>query len=133
MPPTFENALTLDSTLKNEWGDVLPRIEYIDHPDTKVLREAAETQIRGVFDKIATAGGGKILQVTPDRTHDHPGGGCRMGNDPEKSVVNSIGRTHDHENLWVVGAPTFVTGGCCNGTLTMVALTLRSAVEIAKG
>ena len=133
VPPTFENALTLDSTLKNEWGDLLPRIEYVDQADTKALRDAAEAQIRGVFEKIVTAGGGKTLQVTPDRTHDHPGGGCRMGNDPQKSVVNPSGRTHDHENLWVVGAPTFVTGGCGNGTLTMVALTLRSAVEIAKG
>jgi hypothetical protein len=32
----------------------------------------------------------------------------------------------------VVGAPTLPSAGCTNGTLTFVALTLRSAVEIAK-
>ena len=50
-----------------------------------------------------------------------------MGNDPATSVTDSYGRTHDHENLFVVGAPTCVTGSCCNGTLTFVALGLRSA------
>ena len=50
-----------------------------------------------------------------------------------KSVCDSYGRTHDHHNLFVVGAPTTPTGGCTNGTLTFVALTLRSAEEIARG
>ena len=43
---------------------------------------------------------------------------------PPSSVCDSYGRTHDHENLFVVGAPTTPTGGCTNGTLTFVALTL---------
>jgi choline dehydrogenase-like flavoprotein len=55
-----------------------------------------------------------------------------MGNDPAASVCDSFGRTHDHENLFVVGSPTMPTAGCTNGTLTFVALTLRSATEIAK-
>jgi choline dehydrogenase-like flavoprotein len=58
-------------------------------------------------------------------------GGCRMGTDPATSVCDSYGRTHDHENLFVVGAPTMPAAGCTNGTLTFVALTLRSASEIA--
>jgi quinoprotein glucose dehydrogenase len=62
---------------------------------------------------------------------DHPGGGCRMGANPSTSVVDSYGRTYDHENLFVVGSPTLPTGGCTNGTLTFVALALRSAREIA--
>ena len=49
-----------------------------------------------------------------------------MGTDPATSVVDSHGRTHDHENLFVVGSPTLPTGGCTNGTLTFVALALRS-------
>ena len=51
--------------------------------------------------------------------------------DPATSVCDSYGRTHDHENLFVVGAPTLPTAGCTNGTLTFVAVTLRSATEIA--
>ena len=55
-----------------------------------------------------------------------------MGTDPRESVCDSHGRTHDHENLWVVGSPTLPTGGCTNGTLTFAALTLRSADELAR-
>jgi glucose dehydrogenase len=46
-------------------------------------------------------------------------------------VTDSHGRTHDHPNLFVVGASTLPTGGCANGTLTFVALTLRSAEQVA--
>jgi quinoprotein glucose dehydrogenase len=56
-----------------------------------------------------------------------------MGGDPNTSVVDSHGRTHDHENLFVVGAPTCVSGSCANATLTFCALALRSAGEIARG
>jgi quinoprotein glucose dehydrogenase len=55
-----------------------------------------------------------------------------MGTDPATSVTDNYGRTHDHENLFVVGAPTLPNAGCTNGTLTFVALTLRSAEEIAR-
>ena len=54
-----------------------------------------------------------------------------MGEDPDSSVVDPVGRAHDHENLWVVGAPTIVSSGCANGTLTFAALSLRSAAAIA--
>jgi quinoprotein glucose dehydrogenase len=53
-----------------------------------------------------------------------------MGNDPATSVVDSYGRSHDHENLWVVGAPASVSGGCANATLTFCALALRAAERI---
>ena len=56
-----------------------------------------------------------------------------MGTDPATSVCDSFGRTHDHENLFVIGAPTLPTGGCTNGTLTFVAVSLRSADEARGG
>jgi quinoprotein glucose dehydrogenase len=130
--PGPDSTLTLDSSLKNEFGDPLPRIQMADSSESRTLREHTENQIRAVFDNLVRAGGGKILSVQVDRFQDHPGGGCRMGTDATKSVVNPFGRSHDHENLWIVGAPTIVSGGCCNGTLTFVALSLRSAGEMAK-
>ena len=60
------------------------------------------------------------------------GDAAKPGSDPKQSVCDSHGRSHDHENLFVVGAPTLPTGGCTNGTLTFAALTLRSAPEIAR-
>jgi choline dehydrogenase-like flavoprotein len=56
-----------------------------------------------------------------------------MGSDPSTSVVDSWGRSHDHANLFVVGAPTSVSGSCANATLTFCALALRSAHELERG
>jgi quinoprotein glucose dehydrogenase len=72
-----------------------------------------------------------VLSTRSDAFQDHPAGGCRMGADPARSVTDGHGRSHDHENLFVVGAPTCVTMGCANGTLTFCALALRSAAAIA--
>jgi quinoprotein glucose dehydrogenase len=126
--PAKESAITLDPARKNPWGDPLPRIDFVDSDWSKTLREKTEAQIHSIYEKIAAAGEGRILMVeVDDKTYDHPGGGCRMGTDPKESVVDAFGRTHDHENLWIVGAPTVVSAGCNNGTLTFAALTLRTA------
>jgi quinoprotein glucose dehydrogenase len=86
-----------------------------------------------VFERMARASNGRLTGTPSVSTYwDHPAGGCRMGTDPSKSVVDSFGRTHDHENLFVIGAPTLPTGGCTNGTLTFVALSMRSADRIAQ-
>jgi choline dehydrogenase-like flavoprotein len=55
-----------------------------------------------------------------------------MGVDPRESVCDSFGRTHDVRNLYVIGAPTLPSPGCTNGTLTFVALSLRSAADVAR-
>ena len=130
--PDRESRLTLDAGLRNRWGDPLPSIQFVDAPESVALRGRTEESIRQVFAGMVRAGGGTILSQRVDDTQDHPGGGCRMGDDPATSVVDGWGRTHDHENLFVVGAPTLVSGGCANGTLTFAALSLRSAEEIGR-
>ena len=86
-----------------------------------------------LFERMAKASNGRLTgKPSVSDYWDHPAGGCRMGADPATSVVDSHGRTHDHENLFVIGAPTLPTGGCTNGTLTFVALSLRSADRIAE-
>jgi quinoprotein glucose dehydrogenase len=130
--PARESSVTLDSAVKNHGGDPMPRIDFADSEESIKLHERSQARIRKAFDDIVGAGGGKMLQIGSDESHDHPGGGCRMGEDPATSVVDSFGRSHDHENLFVVGAPTMVSSGCNNGTLTFAALSLYSATEIGK-
>jgi quinoprotein glucose dehydrogenase len=129
--PSAESALTLDVSKKNRWGDPLPQIRHALDEATKGRAAATREHILGVFNQLAKANNGRIFNVSEGGYLDHPAGGCRMGTDPAASVCNSTGRTHDHENLFVVGSPTLPTGGCTNATLTFVALTLRSATRIA--
>jgi quinoprotein glucose dehydrogenase len=130
--PHRDSRVILDRGTRNRFGDPLPRLEFRDAAESRELRQDTEDSIRGTFGRLARAGDGAILRTSVDEVQDHPGGGCRMGDDPAESVVDTWGRSHDHENLFVVGAPTMVSGGCNNGTLTFAALTLRAAEEIGR-
>jgi quinoprotein glucose dehydrogenase len=131
--PDRDSAVSLDATKRSPWGDPLPVLTMRDDPLSRELRGFTEEHLLGIFAKLAKAGDGRVMRSNVDSFQDHPGGGCRMGDDPAQSVVNSHGRSHDHENLFVIGAPTMVSASCANGTLTMCALSLRAAEEIGRG
>jgi quinoprotein glucose dehydrogenase len=130
--PSADSRLTLDASKKNRHGDPMPKIVHRFDEPTLARETANREHVQQVFTTLAKASNGRIVNRGEGDYLDHPGGGCRMGVDPSSSVCDSFGRTHDHRNLFVVGAPTTPTGGCTNGTLTFVALTLRSAEEIAR-
>jgi choline dehydrogenase-like flavoprotein len=60
----------------------------------------------------------------------HLMGTARMGKDPERSVVNEWGRSHDVKNLFVVDGSLFVTSAGVNPTCTIQALALYVADSI---
>ena len=133
--PDRSSELTLDATRRNAWGDPLPKLAFRDAPESAALRGYSNETLRALFATMARAGGGTVMGgSTGDGSdwQDHPAGGCRMGTDPSTSVVDAWGRTHDHENLFVVGAPTCVSASCANGTLTFCALALRAADAMAR-
>jgi choline dehydrogenase-like flavoprotein len=80
---------------------------------TEILKAAGATQIGG--ESPLTYGGWHLL------------GTARMGDDPERSVVNSWGRSHDVKNLFIVDGSIFVTSGGVNPTSTIQALALYIA------
>ncbi len=134
--PAKESELTLDSGKKNRWGDPMPNLQFRDAAESVALRPHTEETIHALFRAMAKAGDGAVISTTSDAAdigQEHPGGGCRMGDDPATSVVDKWGRAHEHENLFVAGAPTNVSASCCNGTLTFVALGLRTAAKVGEG
>lgn len=60
----------------------------------------------------------------------HCYGGTRMGRDPETSVVDADGFSHEAPNLALLGTSTFPTTGGCNPTLTVQALAWRTAERL---
>jgi choline dehydrogenase-like flavoprotein len=53
-----------------------------------------------------------------------------MGNDPKRSVLNRFCQAHEMNNLYVTDGAAWVSSGCQNPTLTMMALTVRSCEHI---
>lgn len=131
--PSADSRLTLDPSAKNRYGDPMPKIDRQLDAASLAREGATMAHCTAVFERMARASNGRLVGPAANSTYwDHPAGGCRMGTDPATSVCDSYGRTHDHENLFVIGAPTLPTGGVTNGTLTFVAVSLRSANRIAE-
>lgn len=137
--PSIDSRVELDNTRHMEFGAPLPKIQSRVHADAVALRPQMLEALSAVVKDLETAGarllaapkfdfvvGGARLNLA------HPSGGCRMALAPSDGVCESTGRTFDHENLYVVGAPTCVSGGCTNATLTFIALALRSAEQIGR-
>jgi choline dehydrogenase-like flavoprotein len=75
------------------------------------------------------------IDLGTDNAYDGAGhimGTCRMGSDAKSSVVDAQCQTHDHSNLFIAGSSVFPTVGSPNPTLTIAALALRTAQDIAK-
>ncbi len=71
-----------------------------------------------------------------DLISDHPIGGyhhmgtTRMADDAKHGVTDGFGRVHGFDNLFIAGSSLFPTSGWANPTLTILALTLRTAEYI---
>jgi choline dehydrogenase-like flavoprotein len=71
-------------------------------------------------------------KISPFGHAIHECGVARMGNDPKKSVLNKWGQAHDVKNLFVLDGSGFLSIGCQNPTLTMMALCARACDYLAQ-
>ena len=53
-----------------------------------------------------------------------------MGLDPDNSVVNEWGQSHNVKNLFIIDGSVFVTSGAVNPTTTIQALALYISDQI---
>ena len=123
--PEEHNRVTLDPELRDSHGIPAPRIEYtIGENTNRMLDFALE---RGT--EILRAAGARDIHTTRPVRYGgwHLLGTARMGNDPDRSVVNAWGRCHDVKNLFIVDGSIFVTSGGVNPTSTIQALALYIA------
>jgi glucose dehydrogenase len=148
--PDPNNRVTLSSEFKDGLGLPRPEISYNISDYTRQGIVASYRMRKLIFDKMSAT---DFTHRAPDPASNSPGrfeeiidgkpviltyggaghimGTYRMGDDPKTSVVDSSQRSHDHNNLYVVGSGTFPTGGTANPTLTLSALAIRTAERIA--
>ena len=62
----------------------------------------------------------------------HVMGGCPMGEDPEKTVVNSSGRHHEVENLSIIDGSVFPTSIAANPMESIFAVSSKFATNLVK-
>jgi choline dehydrogenase-like flavoprotein len=93
----------------------------------KTLRAVARLREQGLA--VMRAAGARDAWSGPVGSA-HIMGGTVMGESPARSVTDPFGRVHDIENLYLVGASVFPTGGAVNPTFTLHATTLRTVTHI---
>ncbi|MFV0299203.1 MAG: GMC family oxidoreductase [Hyphomicrobiaceae bacterium] len=124
--PELHNRVTLDPVLTDSHGIPAPRIDYTVGENTQ--RMMAHGIKRSV--EILEAAGATQIHLPKPGVLNSPGhllGTARMGTDPEQSVVNGWGRSHDVKNLFIVDGSIWVTSGGVNPTSTIQALALYIA------
>src|SRR5262249_41497781 len=127
MLPRETNQVTL-STEADPLGIPRPKIKFTVDDYTKRTFEYAQKTLIAVLSSLgATALNPAVPKYTEYKTAGHIMGTCRMGMDANTSVVNSRGQCWEHPNLFIVGSSVFPTSGTANPTLTIAALTLRTA------
>lgn len=128
--PDPENRIELDPELTDSSGIPSPKVVYkVSENSRKLLdfhiEKASESMIEAGAHKVET-----------DRLMRYSGwhllGTARMGDDPETSVVDRWGRSHDIENLYVVDGSVFVTSSGTNPTSTIAALAMRTAEHMVQ-
>ena len=124
------NTVTLDTKLVDSDGIPAPKITYrMSENSQKMLAHGIERakEVMTAAGATEVYGGGPLRQ-----SGWHLLGTARMGDNPETSVVNGWGRSHDVKNLFIVDGSIFVTSGGVNPTSTIQALALYIADTMKK-
>ena len=127
-------------------GEILPhadnRVQLADEKDDNGIPITRMTFNLGDNDKklikfgkdktmevMWSAGATEVLQ---EARYAHLVGAARMGSDPESSVVDKFGRTHDIANLFICDGSIMPTQGSANPGLTIMSLAARTADYLIK-
>ncbi len=124
------NYMDLDPVYRDSFGDPLLRmtIDWHDN-ERRMIRH-----LSGKLTEIGRAMGAQAVRWPDFSRYDvndyrstHIQGGAIMGTSPETSVVNPWLQHWDAPNVFVLGASAFPQNPSGNPTLTVLALTLRTA------
>jgi choline dehydrogenase-like flavoprotein len=121
--PRDTNRVTLNTGVKDQWGNPVPNVHFDDHDNDIAMRNHAYQQGEAVYQ----AAGAVKTYRTPPYPSTHNLGTCRMSAKPGDGVCNKYGQTHDIKNLFISDGSQFTTGGAENPTLTIVTLAIRQA------
>lgn len=128
--PEEHNTVTLDPELVDGHGIPAPRIHYRLGENSRRMLEHAVARGKEVLHAAGAIETEALSPLPPAGWHLM--GTARMGTDPERSVVDAHGRSHDVKNLFIVDGSIFVTSGGVNPTNTIQALALYVADHIKR-
>jgi gluconate 2-dehydrogenase alpha chain len=130
----YENTwLDLDGEVRDPLGDPVCRITSGPRVNEPRATEFVQQKMEEWY---LAAGALQVIRRSassgPTAPTTHAYGGTRMGDNPETSVVDRWGFSHEAPNLGILGASVMGTTGARNPTLTVQALAWRTADRLSK-
>ena len=130
--PVFESRVQADPEVKDYWGIPVARLSGHRHTNDivtgKFLSSKADAWLKEAG-AVSTWTFGPGLGLSGGQ---HQAGTCRMGNDPQTSVVDKFCRVHDVHNLYVIDGSVHVTNGGFNPVLTIMAIAYYASEHVVK-
>ncbi|HTS44053.1 MAG TPA: GMC family oxidoreductase [Puia sp.] len=125
--PRAENHVRLHPELRDSWGipQLVTSVGYSDN-DEKMLKDF----LQQAAEMLEVSG---CKNTTPSDLKWSPGldihemGGCRMGTNPNNSMLNGNNQLHACPNVFVTDGACMTSTGNQNPSLTYMALTARAA------
>ena len=131
--PRHDNFVELDSEKKDAWGIPALHINASYGENEHAMAKAMREQLGEIMDSLKLADRQPAqddLSVFGKNIHEC--GTARMGDDPKTSVLNAFNQVHDVKNVFVTDGASFVTQGCWEPTLTIMAISARAGDYIAE-
>jgi len=128
----FDNYCEIDPDLRDAWGIPALRIHMVHGSNELAMMEDAAAS---AGELLEAAGAADIRLHKVPRTPGaaiHEVGTARMGLDPKSSVVDRDNQLHDVRNVFVMDGACFVSSGCQNPTLTMMAIAVRACDRLVE-
>ncbi len=128
--PEESNRVEIDPDLVDSDGIPAPKVIYKTSENSKRLLDFHAA--RAV--ESLEAAGAHSTSVMPQMRESgwHLLGTARLGTDPQDSVLDQYGRSHDVPNLYVWDLSAFPTGAGANPTATLMAVVHRQATQMIK-
>ena len=131
--PLWESRVQLDPKVQDDWGIPVARLSGQKHPHTVEVAKyvAAKCELW-----LKEAGATRVWKSIPNQSamsgSQHQAGTCRMGDDPQTSVVNRDCQVHNVDNLFVIDGSAHVTNGAFNPALTIMAVAYYASDHLLK-
>ena len=127
--PEASNFVSLSKQV-DQFNSLIPSVSYSLSDNTKNMLSHGLDNARRV---LYASGAKKTFVSGPVReTGWHALGTCRMGLEPNQSVVNQFCRSHDHPNLFIVDGSVFPSSSGVNPCNTIQSLSLYVGEHIIR-
>ena len=130
--PMFDSRVDVDPKVKDYWGIPVVRLSGHRHPNDQVVGKFLASKAEAWLKEAGATTTWAFLPGTGLSGGQHQAGTCRMGDDPQTSVVDKYCRVHDVDNLYVVDGSVHVTNGGFNPALTIMAIAYYASDQLVK-